>query len=406
MLSRLEYPDTDLLAVARANSGWSFGPDGVLAERLANALRPDWDAATGAHRGLLVEAAITNRITDPRFQGAAWSQSNVVLAPNAGLAPNGLTEAALLTDGGATSTHVIGAANMTVATIGDVYTSYVMARAGAGSFIQLLWANAIAGFGSWANFDLANGVVGNTGANVSSGIRPLRDGWFLCWMSGAMTGAATAAALNLYLITGAGQGRAPSYAAAGLSVYLWGGLTALAGFVPSPVLSPIGSPGASTRSADNVSFIDVPRWLTPDAGTFVIDFTPGDVVGGDRELLTIDDGTSSNRIRLSLIAGGTTVRLRSIVGGVIAGTVAMASGPALVRHTVRASYGPAGLVLSVNGAAPISTAVAIPPGLQRGFLGNAAGGNHLNGWIGPRVEHLTRQYTDAAAPDGYSIRDR
>jgi hypothetical protein len=406
MAIQREYPITDLLAVARANSGWSFGPDGVLAERLANTLRVDWDPATGAHRGLLLEGAAINRVPNPWGVGGTigaglptgWSWSGAGLSSilaDLRTLPNGLPYAEILISGTASNANSvfltmvpIGGGAPVPITLGDDYSFE-------------LGVEVLALSSSLGNPLIIRPFVGGASTFVNAGftagaVVPVGQAFARQRASDSMDNAASTCATGGLVLSGHTSGDAVS-ARVGVS---------FPALLAGTDVYPYAFPGDTTRLPDNVSFIDVQRWLTPDAGTFVIDFTPNDVLGGDRELLTVDDGTSSNRIRLSLIAGGTTVRLRSIVGGVIAGTVAMASGPALQRHTVRASYGSAGLFLSVNGAAPISTAVPVPPGLQRAFLGNAAGGNHLNGWIGPRVEYLPRQYTDAAAADGYTIRDR
>jgi hypothetical protein len=178
-------------------------------------------------------------------------------------------------------------------------------------------------------------------------------------------------------------------------------------FVTSPSLPPVGVPGASLRTADDLSMTDIARWFNPAAGTFVMDFTPGQAsTGAFRYLLRLDDGTDSNRIALLLSSTNTDVGLTAFSAGSLVADISQASGAALVRHTARISYGHQGWMLSVNGAAPLVVAGALPAGITRCLLGRDASDGYLNGWLGPRLDYYPVQYTDTAADDGFTIRTR
>ncbi len=56
--------DVDLWSVIRATSSWNFGPDGLLAETLADSLAWDFDPATGAPQGVAFAGARTNLVAN------------------------------------------------------------------------------------------------------------------------------------------------------------------------------------------------------------------------------------------------------------------------------------------------------------------------------------------------------
>ncbi|MBX9751161.1 MAG: hypothetical protein K5Q68_16345 [Roseococcus sp.] len=56
--------DVDLWNVVRATSSWNFGPDGLLAETLADSLAWDFDPATGVPQGAAFAGARTNLVAN------------------------------------------------------------------------------------------------------------------------------------------------------------------------------------------------------------------------------------------------------------------------------------------------------------------------------------------------------
>ena len=397
-----EYAVTDLLSVARAGRAWAFGPDGVLAEAAPNTLRQDYDPLTLAYRGLLAEPASANPLRNVEAAGSVPGVSGSMPTYWA-IAPGGQLSYEIGTGGmllGHPALDVRFFGTAAAASFPTIYFEQTTSAPAvqndqiAWSFWQQHIAGSLPNSAQFANLVQYSASGVSLGALSPSPTRPAPKA-----VPARYSGIVTVAAADTAFIRPSMSFQVPAGA---WDFTLRVGLPQMekAAASSSIILS------GGTRAADDITMSDISRWFSPDQGTIVVDFMPSEATSGDREILMLDDGTASNRIRLSMIAGGTTVRLRAIIGGVIAGTVTMPSGPALTRHTARWSYGPAGMFLSVNGAAPVSVAVPVPPALRRAFLGNAVGGNHLNGWLGPRVQHYPVQYTDAPGPDGYTIRNR
>jgi hypothetical protein len=88
-------------------------------------------------------------------------------------------------------------------------------------------------------------------------------------------------------------------------------------FASTPILPPVGTPGASTRGADIVT-ASLASLGIPASGTCTVLWSgmlpQSSPAGLDQTLLTLSDGTDSNRIRLRNTSGG-----NSIVGGRVTG---------------------------------------------------------------------------------------
>jgi hypothetical protein len=407
------YGFTDLFSLVRATKGWSFDAAGALTEAAVDALRLDHDPATLAWRGLLIEGTATNVVSNTRWEGAVagtlgsggalgtgWSLSTQV-----GLAVQVLavgTEAGwpcidlrfVGTTSGGGFPNLIEAQTVAAAQ-GQAWTGQIGARVLAGT-LPAGWSiravlNEMQGGTTLTSTTVISAVAGE--ASLRTAVVPV---------SRTLSNA-TADRIRLAMVLGTpGAGQAID-----VTLRLSVGCLWQSGFAFSPSLAAPGAPGASTRNADDLSMTGIERWFNAAAGTFVIDFMPGQAsTPGDRDMLMIDDGTASNRIRLRMLPVDTTVRLGVTNAGVVSGALNNASGAALVRHTARFSFGPAGHFLSVNGAAPASHTDAMPAGLSRILVGTSGGANYLNGWIGPRFEFFPTQYTDAAAADGFTIRNR
>lgn len=399
------YSVTDLLAVARAGSGWSFGPDGVLVDRGANALRPDWDPATGVFRGLLVEQQATNLIPNPTASGAVVGGS---LPTDWSGVAGGLSAAISWTgtmpDGTPGVEYTIsGTSNGNPQAILCVQGSppTIPAAPSVGVWSSDVGIEVLAAAGGnvrhWLSSLNATGGLINSNSFQSAAIAPGSPYARYQLLNRVLSNVNTAGATTGIRIDGVTNGVA-------FSARIRISFPQLTGL---PIAMSLA---AGTRNADAVTMIDVGRWLTVAQGTVVIDVTPGQTTDATpRGIIALDDGTANNRIELYMDAATPVVRLTAVAGGVtVINGVAIGTAAALARSTLRLSWGPAGWFVSLDGAAPITSAAALVPALSRVRLGNRGGAatDYLNGWIGPRVEYHTRQYTDAPAADGYTIRTR
>lgn len=408
------YSFADLLSFTRATAGWRWTSAGVLEEISAGAARFDHDPIALAARGVLVEEAATNGVSNPRAEGAvAGTPGTIPTGWQVSSTGSGLTRTIVGTgtEDGIPYVDIRFAGTASVATtpfiafvtttggpaalVGETWTLVVNLRLVAGALPSgarslVIWERSAAGAG------LASTTL--TAEPTSAALRTQR---FV--VSRAFTDAAAAFA------SGQWQAAVANAEVADFTMRIGAPMLVKDDIAFSPSLPPVSTPGASTRNADNMELIEIARWFNATAGTFVIDFTPGQTANGstNRGIIRLDDGTATNRIFARMLGASTNVRLSADVAGVQVFVADQVSGAALSRHTLRFSFGPAGWFISVNGAAPTSGAGAVPAGLTRALLGRAqTASEYLNGWIGPRVEFYPTQYTDTAGDDGFTIRTR
>jgi len=398
----------ELLSLARAGSAWRFDASGVLAEVAANLPRLDHNPATLQPRGLLLEEAATNVVLDPRREGA--------VAGSSGTAPPAW--------GFVDTTGAFGLTRTISLGVEDGLP-----------FVDFRWTGTATSSGNLQHFTLSPDQAASVGQTwtyapycvVFGPALPSNPRARLIELpSFAATETAFAAgAVGLRLSRRAVTRTLTDAAASAVRVNIWVSVSSGVTYdftvrvaAPqlwqsalqfSPSFPPAGTPGASTRAADDFAFLDLGAFYNAAGGTFVMDWTPGQATSpGNRGLLMLDDGTANNRLRLFMTAASTAPRLQvtsdgvNVVPGTSAGAVT-----ALARSTLRFSYGPAGYLLSVDGGAPVAVAGALPLNVSRCILGRSApASEYLNGWLGPRLDYFPVQYTDTPAADGLTIRSR
>ncbi len=343
---------------------------GSWAEFLADAPRFQGSAAR-----LLVEGQRSNGIRNPRGEGAA-----------PGTLPSFWTMSG--TTAGITGT-VIGPA--TQAGLSGVEIEYS--------------GTATANTALFCTFETNTGIVAAPGQvwtasvfqRVSSGTPPNganpqvriieRDSGGSGLVNHNTTAPAPSATLQRVSGTSGAFGASAGRVSFGLSVAFLSGTTAncrvqflwpqieQAGFGSAPILPMAGTPAASTRGADVVEAMLSGMGIAGACTVLWSGMLPQSPPAGlDQTLLTLSDGTDSNRIRLRNTSGG-----GSIVGGRVTGgssADAAASGSMTPGTPFRAGLthnGAGRAAFSVNGAAAQAVTGA-PTALTRLHLGNNAAG--------------------------------
>lgn len=171
----------------------------------------------------------------------------------------------------------------------------------------------------------------------------------------------------------------------------------LGGFQTSPILPVIGTPLATTRAADIIT-MPVGAWFNASVFSAVVEanLPQAAPAGSSAGLLLFDDGTSNNRVALRELAGATTIGALYL-NSTVAVAQPTATGTITPGTAFKAGFValPASLACSLNGAAPVSAAGALPVGLTTMRLGqNAIGIQLANGYI-RRVRYFTRALPDA-----------
>ncbi len=394
------YSVADVLAIVRATPGWSFNAAGVLVQAPGNAARIDSDPAARAWRGVLVEGQTTNFLTHTDSFASGWNVTTYVLQAPSVTGPDGLVSGVKIVPTAGASNGQLRRAYAFVS--GTAYTLSGFFKPGECSVARLAVDGGAfsTGIAAQGMFDLVAKSATVTGASASSAaIVEQNDGWFRCSITFTATLSATVTLRQMIDAVGTGDDVKGAYA---FGAQMEAG--PLSSYIPA-----LGT--AATRDADDLALTGIGRWFNAAAGTFVIDFMPGQTSSdASRGILALDDGTGANHITVALRTANNAARLIVNAGGVtaVAGLDTVVAS-ALARHTLRVSYGPAGYMMSLDGAAPVSAAGALPLEINSVRLGRrhaAAPDEYLNGWLGPQFAFYPTQYTDAVAADGFTIRNR
>ncbi|KAI3597722.1 hypothetical protein D8I24_6538 [Cupriavidus necator H850] len=364
---------SDIVAFTRASAAWRYSSGGILVQESANVPRLGYDPITLAARGLLVEEQRTNEYLNSRTFSSATRNSILPLVDvTATDGPfNGTTVKKAIPD---TSNviHYLGGGGF-----GDKSTKqmtfYAIVKAAGYNFIRIDLFDS-ANHGSY--FDLAAGTLGTlitNGATMRRGISPLGGGWYLCWVSMDVT-STNPLQPNLWITSADNQ---VTFAADGSSGVLLGTLQVEQGAFPGSTIVTTGA--QVTRVADSAVITDLSKigW-NASGGTLVIEFEQF----GTGQIASFDDGTNNNRIcflRSQISENFVQTRFRGAGVDTANLTVVAALN---ARNKVAMSWGAGQLLLSANGSAAATQALASAiPAVSAFRFGAADGSSKPNAWI-------------------------
>jgi hypothetical protein len=298
---------------------------GYIASATNNQPRFDFHPVTLACKGLLIEESRTNNVLFSQvYNGGAYTFTEASAVDNSTASPDNTVTACLFSETAVTSQHSAFGNATTNVTSGTTYTQSIFAKAGTVSVIQLTFAGGGFGTSQYANFDLANGVLGTVIGGTAT-ISPAANGFYRITFSATAT-ASTAVATVIVVFTNNNTtaSRAPSYAGnTGSNVYLWGSQFETGAFATSYIPT---TTTALTRNADvaTMTGTNFSDWWQATRGGASVLATPS-TVSGIRPLVQFDDNTADNIIALR---GNTTNPELYIVDGgtpqaqIDAGTIA------------------------------------------------------------------------------------
>jgi hypothetical protein len=231
------------LGQTRSSNQYVPNASGLLVQKSATVL-PISDAY------MLIEPAATNlALQSNTLDNASWAKTNATISANTTAAPDGTTTADTLTgSASAAQQHQLSTASISF-TNAIVYTGSVEIAAGTAQFAQLTFgAGAFSGLG-YANFDLVNGTVTQTGGTlVSATITPTYNGFYLCTLTATATATASTS-FAVYQIQSGVATRAPNGPNAQTTIG-WGGQVEAASAASSRVVT---TTAAATRAANAVT---------------------------------------------------------------------------------------------------------------------------------------------------------
>lgn len=366
--------------------------------------RRDYNPATLAARGVLVEGATTNLITTSTAVSTTAGGTSA-LSP---ATPKGQSAFRVTFDALGSSGHFSanGSLTLTGSTIYTVSTYYAPVSGG-NDLIQLLVTNGASTSLVYANFNTATGTVVGSGADTTyPTIEDCGGGVFrlsLTFTSIAVTSGGSVVILGK--INSAADARLPATTGAG-EIFDFFGSQCETGTTASSLIPTTGT--SATRVADVLTSTPG-SWFDPLKGTIYIDFIRRFVAAGtgsSTPFLQLSDGTTSNRIVL-LCGSGTNAQQRAdvFVAGVPQSQISTTtSATSLTPYKMASKY----IVNSFTAVQTIATGGvlatdvtppgAVPTGINRLDVMNSIGTTQTNGWM-----KEFRYYPDNSASDAQLI---
>lgn len=374
---------TDKLANSRATGASRFNGLRYRENVAAATLRLQHDPATGKCLGLLGETTGKNLISySSAIDAGSWVKSRVTVTPNAVAGPGGSMTADKVVVAAGTGEASLTYSHTGLVAGGSVST-YVDAMAGEQRYLQIRWFGGTNGIAStYANFDLLTGATAGNATRIKS--VPLADGRWRCIACNDAIGTLTSGQdTGINIVSSLSDARRASVTGDGVGGLYIDDVQTEASPYPSSHIETAGS--QVTRTADGYT-MSTTGWLRAGAGALLVEFTRDWAVptGATAHVLSLNDGTTSNRIDLLLQRSGSNTVLSAAiaVGGaeVASSAVTITTGSA-VRAAL--TWGSGAAALHVGGALVWSgTGLALPAALSTlSLLMSAAGGSQLNGTV-------------------------
>jgi hypothetical protein len=358
---------------SRTGSATYVDASGTVQTVAANVPRLTWETSgTGVPLGLLSERAETNfLVRSEEFDSGSWiKQSSVSVTANAGIAPNGLMTADLLTtDGGGDNVRQVA-----TLTSGTTYTFSVFAKHVSGLSRLALFVN----FSSWndstnrsVSFDLVSKTVatGIPSGISAARIEPYADNWSRLSITFTPE------------ITNSSTGPIMSAGFSGLASFLkWGAQLEEANY-PTSYIPTVGS--TVTRGNDVFQILDTAGgggWLNSSAGTLLGEaFRSGGRASIQNRMIALSHPSNGEWVLMFVNGGNVSqCRIDSLVD--VTSTIVYNTNVAAVTQPAVIKLGCAYAADNFRGAAnatllALDTSGAAPTDLTRLEIGTGGGGS-------------------------------
>ncbi len=372
----------DIITFERASTGTYFDATGTLQSAAINAPRLDYNPATLAAQGLLIEEARTNLLLQSAAFNTTWAANNVTITADTTASPDGGTNG-----DGMLATVAGGYVSQTSQsfTAGSTITVSVFAKKNASNFLRVELGNIVS---CWFNLNTGATASNNAGSgNVlfsSKSIQAISNGWYRCVLT-VTTTTITTLLTSIYATDSDGNSSSINS-----SVFLWGAQLEAGAFPTSYIPT---TTTALTRSADVASVNTLSPWFNASSGTLFSEYVNATTATGS--LFAFDDGTANNRI-IQYTDLGTTPSGRVVTGGV--NQVGLGAGviPVNTVGKFAFAYATNDFAVSVNGA-PVGTDTSgtVPTGMTTARLGvNVSATAALNGYL-RRIVYYPRRLSNA-----------
>lgn len=301
---------------------------------------------TFAPRGLLIEESRTNLLLRSQdMTNAAWTKGVVTATKNQIGLDGTANSACLLTVTSGVPSYV--SATNGVLSNSTTYTRYAIAKAG--TTPNLIFEFADSGALSNTTFNLNTNAIGGTTAGAK--ITDLGNGVKLCERTWTTRATGVQFASNYYIDTyGTASGNN--------NLTLYHAQLEVGAFATSIIPT---AATAVTRAADSAvtTGTNFSSWYNQSAGTFVVEALAG-YSNSTQVLLSLDDGTNSNKIVVYRLANGTVIA-EWFVGGVTQAALFSLNVASGNLFKIAFSWRTNDFAMSINGSAAVTdTSGTIP----------------------------------------------
>lgn len=355
-----------LITFSRTSAATYVNSAGNVVSASANVARFDYDPATLAPKGLLIESQRTNLLLrSEEFDNASWGKVSVTVTANSTVSPNETADADTI---GTSSTS--GYIEQAVSFTGDGEKSvsiFLKAGTSGTSLFQVRDTTAGVTRGS-ATITWTAGVpsaVAGSGGTVQ-GVDAFPNGFYRIRLLCAGVVAANANRYRLQPDSGAGTG----------TVIAWGAQAENGSYATSYIPT-AGS--QVTRTADVASIVapNFAPWYNQSEGTFVVEVDSYTNSGGHNNM-SVSDGGANNAV---VVSSSVNSALYVAVAGVAQANITDASTTAGVTFKRAIAYKANDFAVSTNGGAASTDASGTIPTVDRFFIGSFNGTQHINGHI-------------------------
>lgn len=356
---------------SRASAATYFDRTGTLQTAASNQPRIDYDPATGAVRGLLIEEQRTNSIRNPRAEGAVagtpgTAPTNWAINPSSGVTSEIVGTG---TEGGIPYIDVrfFGTSSLAwevqcdtlhaSASVGQTWTSSCFVRLIAGTVSNFTPRHVLYEFGT---------TLRNGSSIIDLSSASLKNGRSSVTYTLQVTDASNVQSRLNFAPTGA------------IDFTIRIGLPQLeqGAFPTSPVMPPAGSPAASTRAAD-AALMAVGQWFSDTASTLAVEAIH-DSAHSEAVVVGSFNTTDNNRTSINISAGN-AVAIYDTTGPINSG---LGTEPISTPWKAAFSFEDGAQSGVLNGGTPTSLSVAsLTHGMNVLYIGNQNAGQQYNGGI-------------------------
>jgi hypothetical protein len=305
----------------------------VLESAASGVARFDHNPTTGESLGLLIEEQRSNlQAYSQDFTNAIWSNTNLSIALNTVVAPDGTLTGTKLSATSTSGAHGVIGNNVPTGS----HTISVFAKAGEYSWL-IIRAQGLNTF-----FNVSNGTVGTVASGATASITSIGNGWYRCSLNVTGTGATS----FHYRISNSGS--TDSFAGDGFSgIYLWGAQIEAGAFATSYIPTVASQ---VTRAADAASMTgtNFSSWYNANEGTLYAEASAS--LATNKVVFSIDlDSNSNTNIRYT---GSTTSVARAAYNSAGVTQADMTSAVTDSVRKVGFAYKANDFALTANAASP------------------------------------------------------